>query len=237
MAAGQPPHRNDPQVVRLRGSLADDTDGPRQFRTLCEGRQTTTNRMDAIFNTIPLLTLAQETGSDSRFLPDLLLGGGVLLLCVWALTSLRKKMVDRAQRSQRTPGERIESVRRRATSNAHIESVMADAEELTRRLAAHLDNKAARLEKLIAEADDRLARLEEASGPSGAARPNPRRRSINGGAHEEGHRATTLLHEGADPLTRRVHELADEGLGTVEIAQRLEEQVGKVELILALRQP
>jgi len=193
--------------------------------------------MDAIHNAISLLTLAQENGSGGRILPDLLLGGGVLLLCVWALGSLRKKLVARAELARKTPGERIANVRQRAAGQAHVESLMADAEELTRRLAAHLDNKAARLEKLIAEADDRLARLEEAAGPSGAARPSPRRRSIHEGAREEGHRATTLLHEGADPLTRRVHELADEGLGTIEIAQRLEEQVGKVELILALRQP
>ena len=39
----------------------------------------------------------------------------------------------------------------------------------------------------------------------------------------------------ADPLTTTVYELADAGHGPVEIAQQLEEQVGKVELILALR--
>jgi hypothetical protein len=38
-----------------------------------------------------------------------------------------------------------------------------------------------------------------------------------------------------DPLTRSVYELADGGLAAVDIARRLDEQVGKVELILALR--
>lgn len=39
-----------------------------------------------------------------------------------------------------------------------------------------------------------------------------------------------------DPLVRSVHELADEGLDAREIARRLDEQVGKVDLILALRE-
>jgi hypothetical protein len=44
-----------------------------------------------------------------------------------------------------------------------------------------------------------------------------------------------LVQDDVDPVTRRVYGLADQGLTPVEIAGRLEEQVGKVELILALR--
>lgn len=38
-----------------------------------------------------------------------------------------------------------------------------------------------------------------------------------------------------DPLTRSVYALADDGRSSVEIARELDEQIGKVELILALR--
>jgi hypothetical protein len=38
-----------------------------------------------------------------------------------------------------------------------------------------------------------------------------------------------------DPLTRRVYELSDAGHNPVDIARALDEQIGKVELILALR--
>ena len=38
-----------------------------------------------------------------------------------------------------------------------------------------------------------------------------------------------------DPLAEQIYELADAGRTPVEIAQDLDEQVGKVELILALR--
>ncbi|MBL1219046.1 MAG: hypothetical protein D8M59_16325 [Planctomycetes bacterium] len=40
-----------------------------------------------------------------------------------------------------------------------------------------------------------------------------------------------------DPLTSSVYELADRGRSPIEIARELDEQVGKVQLILALRQP
>ena len=38
-----------------------------------------------------------------------------------------------------------------------------------------------------------------------------------------------------DPLTRSVYNLADYGRTSLEIAQELDEQIGKVELILSLR--
>jgi len=45
----------------------------------------------------------------------------------------------------------------------------------------------------------------------------------------------TSVPDAVDPLAARVHELADSGFTSVAIARELDEQVGKVELILALR--
>ena len=104
------------------------------------------------------------------------------------------------------------------TPPGSLASVMHDAEELAQRLAAELDAKADRLERLLAEADDRLRRMGESR------EPKPRRAP----AVEQ--------HPGdPDPLNRRVYTLADEGLAPVAIAQRLDQPTGKVELILALR--
>lgn len=47
--------------------------------------------------------------------------------------------------------------------------------------------------------------------------------------------STNNREKDADPLTASVYELADRGLQSVAIAQNLDEHVGKVELILALR--
>jgi hypothetical protein len=178
---------------------------------------------------------------------------GVALLTIWAIASLRRRL---AGRSTESPAERVRSrldaARSRQDQQRTIESYASDAEELTRRLAAHLDNKAARIEALLAEASqatDRLQALLErsqsarASDQAAAARPPSvgevrtdhadrslwRRRDIDAEDVADTRRPP------ADPVTRRVYELADDGLPPVEIARELDEHVGKVELILALR--
>jgi hypothetical protein len=92
-------------------------------------------------------------------------------------------------------------------------TVVGDAEELLQLLAEQADQHAVRLERLIADADRRIKRLEQL-----AAAPTPRQ-----------------FPEYADPLNQQVYSLSDEGMPPVEIARRLEQQTGKVELILALR--
>ena len=118
----------------------------------------------------------------------------------------------------------------------HPRVVAGDAQGYTvelhdtaRRLSAQLDNKAQRLEKLIEEADQRIAALRSDSGgtppATGAIPPYA---AAAAPAPSNGAQRT-------DPLTEEIYELADAGRTSVEIAQHLDEQVGKVELILALR--
>jgi hypothetical protein len=99
-----------------------------------------------------------------------------------------------------------------------LEPVLRDAEELAALLASQMDRQTARLERLIAEADDRIKRLERLAAAAEA--PSVQR----------------LHPDSADPLNRRIYDLADEGLPPVEIARALSQQTGKIELILALRQ-
>lgn len=109
-------------------------------------------------------------------------------------------------------------------------AVAQDIEELAERLAAKLDAKAARLERLLAQADARLAALGQAveqPGPSASMRVPTGRPTSNVRLVSENDE-TPAAH-------RRVYELADQGLASREIAQRLSQPVGQVELVLALR--
>lgn len=89
-----------------------------------------------------------------------------------------------------------------------------------------LDEIAASLREVIRRLDHmekRLARLDASSktaghAPAGSAGARPKE------------------HAGTDPTYRRIYALADEGLTPVDIARRLNQHRGKVELILALRQ-
>jgi hypothetical protein len=101
----------------------------------------------------------------------------------------------------------------------------------TQHMAALLDNKAERLELLLAEAEHVIARLERAMGAD-AERPNAGHGAL---LNDEDSSLRQQPSAPADPLTRSVYELADAGHDSVEIAQQLDEQVGKIDLILALR--
>ena len=106
----------------------------------------------------------------------------------------------------------------------------ADLHDTARRLAAQLDNKARRLEKLIDDADQRIAAL----GARPAATP-----PVTGAVPPAATTADPPQTNGErhmDQLTEEIYELADAGRNPVQIAQHLDEQVGKVELILALRE-
>lgn len=166
--------------------------------------------------------LSQRTGGDP--LATTLLAAGVALLTLWAMLSLRRRLRRRAAASGEQGRAAASRPMRADRQRAEIEQLMVDAEELVRRLAALLDNKAARAEQLLDRLERRLRDLERASScaPSTAADAAP------ASVLESATAAPT------DPLREEVVRLAGEGLAPVEIARRLNEQVGKVELILAL---
>ena len=150
-------------------------------------------------STIGSLREALGIGERSA-LPGLMIAGGMLLATTLVMRmtwrkSRRRKAAAKAQPG--TPKERLETVREEALhARAPIESLMADAEELTRRCAAILDTKAARLEALIADADERLARLERAGQQDEPARKDsPEAEGLAG----EGREAVSVGRRRPDP--------------------------------------
>ena len=103
--------------------------------------------------------------------------------------------------------------------------------ETAQRLASQLDAKAERLDQLIQQAQqqiDELSALTQA--PAAADDASSAEHEVTGART-----GRPVLPAPLDPLTRSVYGLADTGRSSLEIAQELEEQIGKVELILALR--
>ncbi|MCW5776890.1 MAG: hypothetical protein KIS87_10665 [Phycisphaeraceae bacterium] len=164
-----------------------------------------------------LLMLAAATPARPPVgpLPGLLIAAGLMIILFIAMRKVQQRIAARAQQEM-SPRERIEAIRTQAAERDSAEAVMADMHDLARELAAQLEARAAKLEKLLRDADERLARLE-------AADPTP----------PDGRRATAL--PTTDPLHARVYELADRGLPCVEIAREIDRPTGQVELILALR--
>lgn len=157
-------------------------------------------------------------GSLTTWLPVL----GLALIVTGLMMSLRKR---RRASVRPTAAEALERSRQTRAMQGDLEQLMVEIERLTRRFAAQLDAKTQQLESLVREADQRIARLERlgrGSGETLAAPPSPFEDEVGKDA-------------ASDPLTRRIAELADRGMSSVEIARELDEHVGKVELVLALR--
>jgi hypothetical protein len=204
--------------------------------------------------------------AENSMLPNILMGVGMIVVVFVMIRSLRKTHKSNAARANAmgSPSERIEEIRHRAiTSMEPAEKLMVEAEEIARRLGAALDNKAARLELLIEEADAKLDQLNRAisnqtkpahtndsSEPTPAARPAPRsidpslldRARLEQDQHEREARVagriepTNAEPEPAEiPISDQIQELALKGKSPHEIAHQLKQPIGQVELILNLQ--
>jgi uncharacterized protein YaaN involved in tellurite resistance len=120
----------------------------------------------------------------------------------------------------------------------------AEVGAIVRDMAARLETRAARLEALLDQADERIEKLEArlAAGTvsnhvASAQRPNAQPEpSTSNDPWAEDDAPATETQPSSDPLHQEVYELADSGQSPLAIARRLDQQVGTIELILALRQ-
>ena len=126
-----------------------------------------------------------------------------------------------------------------------IGNLMVEMLETARQMTAQLDTRAARLEILIAEADQRLASLKSAASVAAPAAPPPASAEPAEPSPSDGPaRAVSDLvltrepeETPPDPRHAEIYALADQGHSTREIARSLDRPNGEVELILALRRP
>ncbi len=143
-----------------------------------------------------------------------------VMMIVMALMS-RYRRIKRQQPPASTAAEQIEQVRQVRGIRGDLGNVMVEVEQLAKRFGAQLDAKSVHLNKLIEQADQRIATLQslENAAPSPKQAPNP----------------TPPAEPAEDELTTSIYRLADQCTDSREIARITGEHVGKVELILALR--
>ncbi len=189
---------------------------------------------------LALAAAAPDGGAD----PLALVGAMITVIAIVGLSvmltiSVRGKIARRnAERpSARELMDKIKQTSHPPHSRADADATTAQMLETAQRLAAQLDNKAERLEQLIARADDRLAALG-GRVPDPPPDPLPATASLRPGREggRSGPRSSNRSSAPRDPLTQTIYELTDTGRSPLEIAKALDEQIGKVELILALRE-
>lgn len=119
-----------------------------------------------------------------------------------------------------------------------MQSLLVELSDMTRQMNAQIDTRAAKLEHLIREADQRIDALRQASGEA------PQRHSFDEPPPARPIKPIPVIpvrspEEPAaevDPRHADIYTLADEGQDARQIAMQLNRPAGEVELILALRQ-
>ncbi len=135
--------------------------------------------------------------AENSMLPNILIIGAMVLLVILVMRSLHRTSRANKRRSNAmgTPSERIAELHEQAHQSMEpSRKLMVDAEDIARRLGAALDNKAARLELLIEEADAKLDQLNRAM-----ARQPERQRSPDSGPAGETASTTSNTGRTLDP--------------------------------------
>jgi hypothetical protein len=159
--------------------------------------------------------------ASEGWLPSVLLAAAVALLIIVVLGKTRRKAINKSREILPTPEERLADLRHRAENDAGIEARVAAAADQIRELTAVLDTRIETLDVLIQQADERIQRMQQREArPNGDSRPAP---------------PTSHAAPSTDSQKQAIYDLADQGLAPAEIASRLGQHSGKIELILALR--
>lgn len=168
--------------------------------------------------------------------PWALIVAGAALLAMWGYGKKRAHatMPGSPSLADRLLGRATLAGRAASSAAPGNDALVSDLEELADQLCARMDERAERLESLLARADETLSRLERAEKrPAREDAPPPLIEVVRAPGRT---RTPASAEASADPVSRRVYELADSGRDPLDIARSLDEQVGKVQLILALRE-
>jgi hypothetical protein len=170
--------------------------------------------------------------------PALLMLAGVIILGVLAAILIRDRMNAARMAGERSNDSSIDQARllfaQSERAQEQAASLIESASTWSERFVEHTAN----LQRLLAEMDEKLVALERIErqvrqsavreeGPS-PAQPQPAQEA-------EAKAAPPALQRELDPFSLAVHQRADAGNSPAQIARELNEHIGKVELILALR--
>jgi DNA-binding NarL/FixJ family response regulator len=162
----------------------------------------------------------------------------VLAMVTLAITYLLLR--NSAKKKQRDPLDgggiagRMSLAQQRATER-QMESLLVELSEMSRQISSQLDTRAAKLEALIREADEKIEQLQNARPDHGPTPSVQRRQPPMAEEEEERPPMRLVVPEAVDPRHAEVYRLADQGQTPQQIAQRLGRPSGEIELILALR--
>jgi hypothetical protein len=162
-----------------------------------------------------------------------------LLVCAGVLTLVYAVMRPGFRRKKDPLAKSLpSSLAQQRAVEREMTSLLVELSEMARQISAQLDTRALKLELLIKEADEKIARLQGGTPPQDPAIVAAAETALAAAAKPSS-APSPRSHERESPATesryQSIYELADRGAGAGEIAQQLDRPRGEIELILALR--
>lgn len=180
---------------------------------------------------IPLLAQFQIT--------DFAFAIGILMIVIALASWYRTRRQQNPANPAITPTEQVERNKQLRGVRGDLESLMGEIEQFSKRLATHLDAKTGAIETLLKQADQRIAELKRLAKSNGHGESDATTTAATESKLADLPAVETISRSAPeipdDPLSRSVYQFADQGLPAEAIARKLNEHVGKIELILALR--
>jgi len=145
------------------------------------------------------------------------------------MISTRRRLREARNSPKAYAREQIARLRDEQAVVQDMEEVMAQLEQFSRETRARIDNRFAKLEAVIRDADQRIDRLERLLRRAGGENAievtvdDTSEDTADGPSMED------------DPRRRAIYALADAGRTPVQIAEETGQSIGEIELILALR--
>ena len=181
--------------------------------------------------------LALEQPSDTT--KWVLIGfGAFVLIYLIVLRPMRRGRKDPLATPARaaTTGGAGGSLSSQRAIERDMQNLLVEYEQMIRNMTAGLDTRAAKLEALIREADEKLAALASAtSGTTTVGATPDRPPGETAQAPPRPQPVTPPPPSGPDPRHVEIYNLTDQGLSARDVARKLGRPNGEVELILALR--
>jgi hypothetical protein len=187
-----------------------------------------------------LLTLLETTAAPAAARDPattwIAISVGILMVVYITFVRPLRKKKDKDP-LERSPG--FSTLAQQRAVERDMSNLLVELSEMARQMTAQLDTRAAKLEVLLKEADERIAMLRSAdqTRPTSSVPETPL--DVSNGvivaARAPSDASPPRAGQKMDPRHAQVYDLADGGLPPHEIARQLGRPSGEIELILALR--
>ena len=138
------------------------------------------------------------------------------------------------KKKKEDPLSRPPGLARQRSVEREMSNLLVELSEMARQMTGQLDTRAARLEALLREADEKIATLrslQPGGGPPHGVLVEAKLLEADAVPMRTAEDASVAV----DPRHAEVYDLADEGQSAQEIARQTGRPRGEIELILALR--